>query len=75
MLGTITGLHAGGRMGGYGHIASDDLGRPRKLVFRHAAVVDDGFAGLRTGQRVRFDKVPLPGDPGRRHAIRVAPLD
>jgi cold shock CspA family protein len=75
MRGTITGLHEGGHTGGYGYIASDDLDRPWKLIFRQAAVADGGFGRLRAGQRVRFDKVPLPGDPSRRHAVRVAPLD
>ena len=74
MNGTIIGLHAGGQAGGYGHIASDDLDRPWKLIFRQPAVADEGFGRLRAGQRVRFDKVPLPGDPSRRHAVRVAPL-
>lgn len=75
MTGTITGLHTGGHTGGYGHIASDDLDRPRKLLFRQAAVAGDGFGGLRAGQRVRFDRVPLPGDPSRRQAVLVEPLD
>lgn len=75
MTGIITGLHAGGQTGGYGHIASDDLDRPQKLVFRQAAVADGGFGGLHAGQRVRFDRVPLPGDPSRRHAVLVSPLD
>ena len=74
MTGTITGLHQGGEAGGYGYIASDDRERPWKLFFRRSAVVDDGFARLRVGQRVRFDKEPLPGDPSRWHAVRVAPL-
>ena len=75
MTGMITDLHAGGQTGGYGHIASDDLGRPWKLVFRQAAVADGGFGRLRAGQRVSFAKVPLPGDPSRRHAVLIAPLD
>jgi cold shock CspA family protein len=74
MTGTIIGLHAGGHSGGYGYIASDALARPRELIFRQAAVADAGFPGLRTGQRVRFDQVPLPGDPSRRHAVHVEPL-
>ena len=74
MTGTITGLHLTGETGGYGAIASDAHGRPWKLLFRHTAVVADGFAQLRTGQRVRFDQEPLPGNPSRRHAVRVAPL-
>jgi cold shock CspA family protein len=75
MTGTITGLHAGGQSGGYGYIAPDALVRPWKLIFRQAAVAADGFADLRTGQRVRFDQEPLPGNPGRSHAVRVAPFD
>jgi cold shock CspA family protein len=75
MTGTIMSLHEGGRSGGYGYIASEALDRPRELMFRQAAVADGGFAGLQSGQRVRFDQVPLPGDPSRRHAINVAPLD
>ena len=70
MIGTITGL----RPGGFGFIASDAHGKPWKLVFRRAAVAAGGFDRLRAGQRVRFEQVPLPGDPGRRHAVRVAPL-
>jgi cold shock CspA family protein len=70
MTGTITGL----RPGGFGFIASDAYGRPWALQFRRAAVADDGFARLRVGQRVRFDQVPVPGDPGRQHAVRVTPL-
>ncbi|CAA9562048.1 MAG: hypothetical protein AVDCRST_MAG59-2671 [uncultured Thermomicrobiales bacterium] len=74
MIGTITRLQPGGQSGGFGFIASDALGRPHDLPFRHAAVAGAGFARLRVGQRVRFDQVPLPGDPRRRHAVRVAPL-
>ena len=70
MTGTITEL----RTGGFGFIASDGYGRPWKLPFRHAAVTGDGFDLLRVGQRIRFDQVPVPGDPSRRHAVRVAPL-
>jgi cold shock CspA family protein len=75
MNGTVTGLHAGGHAGGYGYIAPDALVRPWKLFFRHSAVAEDGFGRLRLGQRVRFDQEPLPGDPSRRHAVRVTPLD
>ena len=75
MNGTIVGLHQGGHTGGYGHIASDALVRPWRLFFRQAAVAEDGFARLRPGQRVRFEQEPLPGDPSRWHAVRVAPLD
>jgi cold shock CspA family protein len=74
MNGTITGLHQGGQAGGFGHIAPDEHARPWKLFFRHSAVDDGGFARLRAGQRVQFDMEPLPGDPSRRHAVRVAPL-
>ena len=70
MIGTITSL----RPGGFGHIASDAHGKPWNLPFRRQAVADDGFDRLRPGQRVRFAKEPLPGDPSRRHAVRVAPL-
>ena len=71
MTGTISGL----RPGGFGFIASDAHTKPWKLVFLRGAVADDGFDGLRAGQRVRFDREPLPGDPGRHRAVRVAPLD
>ena len=71
MNGTITILHASG----YGYILPDEHDRPWKLIFRRADVADDGFAGLRAGQRVRFDPLPVPGNPGRRHAVGVAPLD
>jgi cold shock CspA family protein len=70
MTGTITDL----RYGGFGFIASDAYGRPWALIFRRAAVAADGFDHLRVGQRIRFDQEPLPGDPSRRHAVRVAPL-
>jgi cold shock CspA family protein len=75
MTGTIIDLNEGGKAGGFGHIASDALGRPWELFFRHTAIAGDGFARLRAGQRVRFDQEPLPGDPSRRHAVRIAPLD
>lgn len=71
MTGTISTIHSDG----YGYIAEDDLKRPWKLIFRQAAVADDGFTGLRVGQRVRFEQEPLPGNPSRRHAVLVAPLD
>ena len=71
MTGTITGL----RLGGFGFIASDACGRPWALRFRRGAVAADGFDHLRVGQRVRFDQEATPGDPSRRHAVRVAPLD
>lgn len=74
MTGTIIELHLSGTSGGYGAIASDAYGRPWELRFRDTAVVGGGFARLRTGQRVRFDQEPLPGNPSRRHAVRVAPL-
>ena len=70
MTGTVTSL----RPGGFGFIASDGCGRPWHLLFRRAAVADGGFDRLREGQRVRFDQIPLPGNPGRRCAVRVAPL-
>ena len=75
MNGTITALHVGGQSGGYGYIAPDAHVRPWKLLFRHSAVAEDGFGRLRAGQRVCFDQEPLPGNPSRRHAVRVAPLD
>ena len=75
MTGTITSLRPGGRSGGYGFIASDGLARPWRLIFRRSAVAGDGFDRLRAGQRVTFDQVPLPGDPSRRHAVGVTPLD
>ena len=68
-------MQAGGHRGGYGFVASDDLDRPWELFFRCSAVGDDGSGRLRAGQRVRFDKEPLPGDPSRRHAVGVVPLD
>ncbi len=71
MTGTIKDL----RPGGFGFIASDACGRPWALIFRRAAVVEDGFDRLSIGQRIRFDQEPTPGDPSRRHAVRVAPLD
>ena len=71
MTGTITDL----RIGGFGFIASEAHGRPWKLPFRRAAVAGGGFDGLRVGQRVRFDQVPVPGDPSRRHAVDVRPID
>ncbi|MEA2597698.1 MAG: Cold-shock DNA-binding domain [Thermomicrobiales bacterium] len=71
MTGTITDL----RPGGFGFIASDSRGRPWALPFRRAAVAADGFDRLRVGHRVRFDQEATPGDPSRRHAVGVAPLD
>jgi cold shock CspA family protein len=72
--GTIATLHAGGKAGGYGYIAPDGHAKPWKLIFRQADVVDDGFALLVAGQRVRFDQEPIPGNPSRRHAVRVTPI-
>jgi cold shock CspA family protein len=71
MTGTITDL----RYGGFGFIASDACGRPWALIFCLVAVVDGGFDRLRVGQRVRFDQEAIPGDPSRRHAVRVGLLD
>jgi cold shock CspA family protein len=70
MTGTVTSL----RPGGFGFIASDACTVPARLFFRGADVADGGFDRLREGQRVRFDQIPLPGNPGRRCAVRVAPL-
>lgn len=70
MTGTVTSLRP---PGGFGFIASDALTLPTKLPFRRNAVEDDGFDGLREGQRVVFDRVPVPGNPDRYHAVRVAP--
>ena len=69
--GTITSL----RPGGFGFVASDALTRPTKLQFRRAAVAADGFDRLQAGQRVRFDREPVPGNPSRFHAVRVSPED
>ena len=69
MTGTITSL----RPGGFGFIASDACTMPAKLPFRRGAVAGDGFDALREGQRVRFDRVPRPGNARRFHAVRVAP--
>ena len=55
----MTGTITDLRFGGFGFIA---------------AVAGDGFDRLRVGQRIRFDQVPVPGDPSRRHAVRVVPL-
>ena len=66
--GTITSL----RPGGFGFVASDALTRPTKLQFRRGAVAGDGFDRLEEGQRVRFDREPVPGNPSRFHAVRVA---
>ncbi len=70
MTGVITSL----RPGGFGFIASDAHTAPWKLIFHRAAVADEGFDGLRVGQRVRFDREPLPGDPQQHRAVRVAPF-
>ena len=70
MTGTVTAL----RPGGFGFIASDAYTEPWKLAFRRAAVADGGFDGLRLGQRVRFDREPLPGDARHHRAVRVTPL-
>ena len=71
MTGTITDL----RPGGFGFIASDAYTTPWKLAFRRAAVAGDGFDRLRAGQRVRFDREPLPGSARDHRAVRVTPLD
>ena len=70
-----TGMVTSLRPGGFGFIASDALTMPAKLQFRREAVADDGFDRLREGQRVRFDRVPMPGDPTRYRAVDVGPLD
>ena len=62
------------RPGGFGFIASDAYTTPWKLAFRRAAVADGGFDRLRPGQRVRFDRVPLPGDDRHHRAVRVTPV-
>ena len=69
MSGVITDL----RPGGFGFIAAASYGKPWHLSFRRSAVVNDGFANLRVGQRVRFDLEPTPGGRGD-HAVRVVPL-
>ena len=69
--GTITSL----RPGGFGFIASDALTLPTKLQFRREAVEADGFERLREGQRVRFDRVSMPGNETRYRAVRVSLLD
>jgi cold shock CspA family protein len=71
MTGTITSLR-GTR---FGFIAPDAYGRPWAVPFRRAAVAADGFDRLRAGQRVRFEQEPIPGNPSRRHAVGMAPLD
>jgi cold shock CspA family protein len=70
MTGTVTSL----RPGGFGYIASDADGPPWESFFHRSAVVADGFNRLREGHWVRFDQVPVPGDPSRQHAVHVAPL-
>lgn len=69
MTGIITDL----RPGGFGYIAAASYGKPWHLSFRSSAVIDDGFATLRIGQRVRFDLEPTPGGRGD-HAVRIVPL-
>lgn len=69
--GVITSL----RPGGFGFVASDACTIPTKLQFRREAVEADGFDHLREGQRIRFERVPMPGDPARYRAVRVSPLD
>lgn len=69
--GTITSL----RPGGFGFIASDAHTTPVKLRFFRANVAADGFDRLRVGQRVWFERVPVPGDRSRVHAVNVAPRD
>ncbi len=71
MTGIITSL----RPGGFGFIASDAHTTPWKLMFHRATVAHEGFDGLRVGQRVWFDREPLPGDPQQHRAVRVAPFD
>ncbi len=70
MTGVITSL----RPGGFGFIASAYT-TPWKLKFHRAAVINEGFDGLRVGQRVWFDRQPLPGDPHQHQAVRVTPFD
>jgi cold shock CspA family protein len=67
--GTIVSL----RPGGFGFIASDAHTTPYALPFRRAAVAGGGFDRLHAGQHVRFERVPVPGNPGRHHAVRVTP--
>ena len=69
MTGTVASL----RPGGFGFIASDACTAPAKLPFRRGAVAGGGFDRLREGQRVRFDREPVPGNPRRFRAVRVAP--
>lgn len=74
MTGTITRIESGARATGFGHIASDAHETYGEVGFRETEVAGGGFARLRPGQRVRFDRVPLPGFPGRFHAVCVMPL-
>jgi cold shock CspA family protein len=68
MTGTISDL----RPGGFGYIASDALTLPTKLQFRRIAVDNGAFDQLRIGQRVSFDRVLVPGNAARYHAVHVA---
>jgi cold shock CspA family protein len=68
MTGTITSL----RTGGFGFISSDDFGRPWALKFNRDAVVGNAFDRLQAGDRVRFIRVPQPGNASQFRAIRVA---
>ncbi len=74
-LPSMTGVIRSLRPGGFGFIASDAHTTPWELKFHRAGVADEGFDGLRVGQRVWFDREPLPGDPHRHRAVGVTPFD
>ena len=69
-----TGIVASLNAGGFGSIAPDACGRPWALRFHAAAVTNGTFDRLQVGERVRFRRVTLPGDPSRARALHVSSL-
>ena len=60
---------------GYGFIGRDAGGGRLDLYFHRTAVEADGFAGLRVGQRVRFEEEANPDDRNHQRAVHVRPVD
>ena len=68
--GTIKSLHADR---GFGFIAPEESGPD--VFFHQTAVLGLGFAQVREGQRVEYDRRVDPADPRRWRAVHVRPIE
>jgi cold shock CspA family protein len=68
--GTIKSLHV---QPGFGFIAPDEGGPD--VFFHQTAVLGLGFAHLREGQRVEYDRRVDPVDRQRVRALQVRPIE